>query len=163
MQFAADYPARVRSLAVVSSPVRARNTGGSADLGAFSNRVRDAGVRVWAAETQRARLGSAVPEAQVAWWTDFMAAADPRVCAEVTKVAGRLDISAALPRIEAPTLVITTEKSALASVEVVREWQQQIPHSELAVLPGDSYHVAAAEPDVCAERVLTFINRHAGE
>ena len=59
--------------------------------------------------------------------------------------------------------MITTEASALASVDVVRGWQQQIPHSELLVLPGDSYHIAAAKPDECARHVLAFINRHRGD
>jgi 3-oxoadipate enol-lactonase len=160
MQFAADYPARVLSLSVISSPVRAHNTGGSADLGAFADIVRDKGVRGWAAKTQRARLGSDARQTQVDWWTDFMAQSDPRVVTEVTAMAGNLDVSAALPKIQAPSLIVTTEKSALASVEVVREWQRSIPQSELQVLPGDSYHVAAAQPDACANLVLEFIGRH---
>lgn len=162
MQFAADYPARVRSLAIVSSPVRAHSSGG-ADLRGFASSVATGGVRAWAAETQRARLGSGVPEAQIAWWTDFMSASDPRVVGEVTAAAGKLDVTDALPHIQAPTLIITTEKSALQSVETVREWQRQILNSELLVLPGDSYHVAAAAPDDCAERVLKFIQAHAGD
>jgi 3-oxoadipate enol-lactonase len=160
MQFAADYPDRVRSLAIFSSPVRARGTGGQADLGSFSDQVKREGVRGWAAETQRARLGSAVPQAQIDWWTDFMAASDPRVVAEVTAMAGGVDISEALPRITAPSLIATTEHSALASVAIVRRWQQQTPDSELLVLPGDSYHIAAAAPDECARRALEFIERH---
>ena len=160
MQFAADHPRRVRTLAILSSPVRAHDTGGSADLGSFARRVQETGVRGWAAETQRARLGSAAPQAQIDWWTDFMGASDPQVCAEVTAMAGRLDISAALPRIQAPSLIVTTEQSALQSVDTVRSWQRQIPNSELLVLPGDSYHIAAAEPDECARRVLGFLASH---
>lgn len=162
MQFAADYPQRTRTLAVLSGPVRVHRTGGRVDLAGFSDRIRSIGVIGWAAETQRARLGSEVPEEQIAWWTSFMAATDPRVVLEVTKAAGQLDISEALPRIQAPTLVVTTESSALASVETVREWQRQIPNSELLVLPGDSYHVAAAKPDECTGHVLAFIGRHRG-
>jgi len=89
-----------------------------------------------------------------------MAGTDANVCAAVTDMAGRLDISPALARISAPTLIATTEHSALASVEVVRGWQQQIQDSELLVMPGDSYHIAAAEPDECAEQTLAFIGRH---
>lgn len=158
-QFAANYPEKTRSLAIVSGPVRAHNTGGRANLGAFADRVRAVGVRGWADETQRARLGSAVSEEHLAWWTNFMAEADPRVVTEVTTVAGQLDISTALPLIKAPTLVVTTQDSALASVEVVREWQEEIASSELLTLPGDSYHVAAAEPEACAQHVLAFIQR----
>jgi pimeloyl-ACP methyl ester carboxylesterase len=71
------------------------------------------------------------------------------------------DITDALPRIRCPTLVITTEGSALGSVEEVRAWQRMIPRSELLVLPGDSYHVAASDPDACARATLEFIRRAA--
>jgi pimeloyl-ACP methyl ester carboxylesterase len=159
MQFAADYPERTKTLAVVSGPARTHNTGGSADLSTFTDTIRRIGGRGWAAETQRARLGSAASDAQLEWWTDFMARTNSKVALAITEMAANLDISAELPKIQAPTLVITTEKSALASVEVTREWQTKIPNSELLVLPGDSYHVAAAAPDLCAEKVLEFIRR----
>ena len=71
------------------------------------------------------------------------------------------DITADLPRIQCPTLVITTEGSGLGSVEETRAWQPKIPRSELLVLPGDSYHVAASDADRCAEAVLDFIARRA--
>ena len=161
IQFAADYPERTRSLAVVSGPVRTRDTGGSADLTSFPDLIRSGGVRAWAAQTQRARLGTEAPEEQIAWWNDLMAATDPQVCVGVTAAAGRLDITGLLPRIQAPSLVVTTEGSALQSVEMVREWQRQMPNSELLVLPGDSYHVATARPDECARHVLAFITRQA--
>jgi len=57
--------------------------------------------------------------------------------------------------------VITTEGSALGSVETTRAWQQMIPHSELLVLPGDSYHVAASDADQCAQATREFIRRRA--
>lgn len=160
LQFAADYPERVRTLSVLSGPVR-RQPGGPSDRRVSEN-ISAKGLRAWVAETQRDRLGSVASEQQLAWWTDFMAASDERVAIEVTAVAGHLDISEALPRIKAPALIVTTEGSALQSVEVVREHQMQIPNSELLVLPGDSYHIAASSPDECAERVLSFIGRHSG-
>ena len=62
------------------------------------------------------------------------------------------DIRADLPKIACPTLVITTEESGLGSVDATRAWQQQIPDSELLVLPGNSYHVAATHADQSAQR-----------
>ena len=67
------------------------------------------------------------------------------------------DISAEIPKIKCPTLVITTEASGLASIEENRAWQQQIPGSRLLVLPGDSYHVALTDADACAKATLDFI------
>jgi pimeloyl-ACP methyl ester carboxylesterase len=159
LQFAASYPERTRSLTVISGPVRSSNTGGSADLHTFGPMMRTKGIRGWAAETMRARLGSEASEEQIEWWTDYMARTDQESCISVHEMVDALDISAALPAIKAPTLIMTTQGSALASVNVVREWQQLIPDSELQVIDGDSYHVAAVRPDECAERTLEFIGR----
>lgn len=161
MQFAADYPELTRSVSILSGPVRSRNTGGSADLTTFEEWVRSKGVRAWAAETMRARLGKEASDELMAYWTDFMARCDTTVCIEIQRMVAALDISEALPRIKAPVLVGTTERSALASVEVVREWQQGIAGSELVVFGGDSYHVAVVRADECAEKVLEFIQRRA--
>jgi pimeloyl-ACP methyl ester carboxylesterase len=68
------------------------------------------------------------------------------------------DISADLPRIACPTLVISTEGSALGSAEETRAWQQRIPDSRLLMLAGDSYHVAASDADRCARETLAFIS-----
>ena len=70
------------------------------------------------------------------------------------------DIRADLPKIRCPTLVITTDKSGLASVAETRSWQEQIGSSELLVLPGNSYHVAASHAERCAEVTLAFIQRY---
>jgi 3-oxoadipate enol-lactonase len=42
-------------------------------------------------------------------------------------------------------------------VDETRAWQQQIPHSSLLVLPGNSYHVAASHAERCATAALDFI------
>ena len=69
------------------------------------------------------------------------------------------DIRGDVPQITCPTLVITTEGSGLATVDETRSWQQTIPDSELLVLPGDSYHVAASDAVQCAQATLAFIER----
>ena len=55
--------------------------------------------------------------------------------------------------------MITTEGSGLASVEETRAWQQTISDSELLVLPGDSFHVAATDAERCALATFDFIGR----
>ena len=65
------------------------------------------------------------------------------------------------PKIVCPTLVITTEGSALGSVDETAAWQRQIPDSTLLVLPGNSYHVAASDADRCARETLAFIGSRA--
>jgi 3-oxoadipate enol-lactonase len=50
----------------------------------------------------------------------------------------------------------------LGSVADMRAWQEQIKGSELVVLPGNSYHVAATHADPSAAATLDFIARRGG-
>ncbi len=59
----------------------------------------------------------------------------------------------------AEELVITTDESGLASVEETHAWQQTIRNSELLVVAGNSYHVAASDAERCAQATLDFIAR----
>ncbi len=163
LQFAADYPEYTRTLTIASGPVRARRTGGTMDLRSISSGIQEFGSREWAAKTQRTRLGSDASEEQIAWWTEMMAEADPQVCIGVANLLTQFDLAPILNRIQAPTLLITTDRSPLQSVETVREVQRQIPKAELLVLPSDSYHIAAVQPDECAYHFLNFIKRQRGK
>src|SRR5947208_11888573 len=68
-----------------------------------------------------------------------------------------MELENELSRITAPTLIVTTQESGLQSVEAVERYAKKIPVSRVIVLPGDSYHIAAVEPDVCAGYALAFM------
>jgi pimeloyl-ACP methyl ester carboxylesterase len=151
MQFASVEPHRVLSLCLCGSPVRGSG-GGNADL------IRRKGVRQWAADTMRARLGSTASEAQIRWWTDaLMGTTNPRAALGAASARIAMDLEEQLPRITAPTLIVTTQESGLQSVEAVKEYAARIPNSRVVVLPGDSFHIAAVEPDLCAQHALQFM------
>jgi pimeloyl-ACP methyl ester carboxylesterase len=159
LNLAGKYPQRLLSLSVLGAPVEKRaRRAESAPAG--SNNVASVGMREWAARSQRARLGSAVSQEQIEWWTDFMGAADPDGFAGLGRIMGSLENFWQLKMIKAPTLVVSTEGSALGDEAAVREWAAEIPSSELVILPGDSYHIAASEPDKCAQIVLDFVQRN---
>ena len=120
------------------------------------------GVEPWARRTMAGRLGSNFPQAGVEWWINLMGRTPTSTQLGFMATIPTSNIVADLPRIQCPTLVITTEGSALGSVEVTRNWQRMIPRSELLVLAGDSYHVAASDADRCAQETLTFIDRSRG-
>jgi pimeloyl-ACP methyl ester carboxylesterase len=52
---------------------------------------------------------------------------------------------------------VTTKESGLQSVEAVERYAARIPNARVVVLPGDSYHISAVEPDLCAQHALRFI------
>jgi 3-oxoadipate enol-lactonase len=68
-----------------------------------------------------------------------------------------MELEQHLPRIACPTLIVTTQESGLQSVAAVDAYARQIPDARVMVLPGDCYHIAAAEPDLCASHLLKFL------
>jgi len=157
LQLAADYPDRVRTLAVFGTPAKG-SPGGKADLTSFPDWIRRDGVHGWAAATMPSRLGSDASPEMLKWWTDeLMGKADPSACIGYSGAAGAMNLEPLLSKITAPTLVVTTETSPLQPVSAARAYQEKIPKSRLLVLPGNSYHIAAVRPQECAMQTLNFI------
>lgn len=154
--FAARHPDRVLTLTVVGTPPPRRGVGRRPEL---MEEFEKQGVQHWARRTMAGRLGSRFPPEGLEWWIRFMGRTAVTTQLGFMPTIADADITDALPRIRCPTLVITTEGSGLGSVEEMRAWQRMIPRSELLVLPGNSYHVAASDPERCAQATLDFIRR----
>jgi 3-oxoadipate enol-lactonase len=159
--FAARRPERVKTLTVVGTPPPFR-AGAAESVPGLVRIFESEGVEHWARQNMANRLGSAFPPEGVEWWCKFMGRTAAATQIGFMGPIAAADITADLPKIACPTLVIVTEQSALGSVEDTRAWQRQIRDSELVVLPGNSYHVAAthAEPSVAA--MLDFLARRGG-
>jgi pimeloyl-ACP methyl ester carboxylesterase len=153
--FAARRPERMRTLTVIGTPPASRP--GAEVIPAHVKEFEERGMRDWARRTMGMRLGSDFLSEGVEYWIDYMSRTDLPTMIGFYERINFIDISADVPKIRCPTLVITTEGSGLASVEQTRAWQRQIPNSRLMVLPGDSFHVALTNPDACAKATLEFI------
>jgi len=159
--FAARRPERVMTLTVVGTPTPLR----AGALESVPELIRDFethGVEHWARQNMGRRLGSAFPPEGVEWWSRYMGRTAASTQIGFMGPIAAANIRADLPNIRCPTLVVVTEQSALGSVEETRAWQQQIPDSELVVLPGNSYHVAATHADQAAAATLDFLARRGG-
>jgi len=157
--FAARCPQQVLSLTVVGTPPPKWDRMG-AKAAHSTEELAKIGVEAWARKNMSKRLGSNFPAEGVEWWTRMMGRTATSTMIGFGETIPYTDITDDLPRIKCPTLVLMTEGSALGSVESTRAWQQTIPNSELRVLPGDSYHVAATDADRCAQETREFIQKH---
>ena len=156
--FAARHADRVMTLTVAGTPAPRRGVGPRPEI---VKEFETQGIERWARRSMAGRLGSSFPPAGVEWWIQHMARTAVSTQVGFFSTIADCDITDSLPRIRCPTLVITTEGSALGSVEETQAWQRTIPRSELLVLPGDSYHVAASDAERCAAATLAFIGRSA--
>ncbi len=157
--FAARRPDRIRTLTVVGSPPPVRTDAAADDLVARIREMDARGIEPWARRSMTGRLGSAFPAAGAEWWIKFMCRTAVSTEIGFVGTINVSDITDDMPKIKCPMLVITTQGSGLVSVEQTRAWQEQVPNSELVVLPGDSFHVAATDAERCAQATLEFIAR----
>ena len=145
MQFAADFPQRTRSLCVVSGPASVISIANPSPV------------------PQQDRLGSAASVEMVEYWNAMEKSAPAAGTQGLNAALSSFDLErdGVLQRIAAPSLIITSDRSALQSVEKVRKYQMAIRNSRLVVLQSDAYHIAVANPNECVANVLAFVREHA--
>ena len=158
LHLAARHPSRVKTVTVLSSPTRGEDGGDR--YRAWVEIIEKSGVEGWARETMAKRLGATFPPAGIEWWIKLMGKTASSTQLGFIGAVPKVDITQDLLNIQCPAQVITTQDNPLYAVEKVRAWQQKMANSELLVLPGESYHVAATDPVACAKAMLDFIARH---
>lgn len=160
LTFAARHGAHTETVTALGPVIRTASPGDT-DLGAFADELAEHGLRGWAESSMRDRLGSQVPDAQLAWWVDLFCRTDDRVTAEILTAVRGIDLEPLLGEIDAPAMVMVTEGNPMHGAEEMRRWVDEIPNGELVITPGDGYHLAASRPDDTARDVLGFLRRHA--
>jgi 3-oxoadipate enol-lactonase len=140
MQFAATYPKRTRSLVVASGP-----------FSSVDPKMESA--------SQQLRLGSAATREEIAYFDKLKDETSPDTRRGLQSILSAINVEKILPKIAAPTLIITSDRSALQTVETVLRYQPKIPNSRLLVLTSDAYHVAVANADECVTNALMFLNQ----
>lgn len=159
LKFAAEHPEPLKSLTVIGTPPAPRRSL-AATVKEWVAHIEKHGVESWARQSMRKRLGSQVPEAMIDWWSSLMGRTSRSTQLGFMRMVPTVDVTPELRRIQCPTFVITTTGSGLGSVEDTMSWQKLIPHSELLVIEGDSYHVAAVDADRVALAVAQFLQKH---
>jgi 3-oxoadipate enol-lactonase len=154
MLFSSEHPERVRSLTVCSSPFRFTDP-------YYKDSARKAetdGVLAWAQESMKRRLDPArVGPEFVEWYANEMGKTPLHVVVETHDALVGHDLSDALRRIKAPTLLLSAENRPGYTRGYVQEMEQLIPGSKLVVFPGTFGFVHHSEPEKCAETLLAFL------
>ena len=154
MQFATDFPERVRSITVCSSPFRFTDP---YYLDSARKAEKD-GVLAWARESMKRRLdASRVGQDFVEWYANEMGKTSLRVVVETHDALVGNDLSDVLRRIKVPTLLLSAENRPGYTQGYVREMEQLIPGSKLVIFPGTFGFVHHSQPEQCAETLLAFL------
>lgn len=158
-KFAALNPALVTTLTTVGAPVS-----GNASLGeripSWLAHIEKNGVESWARWTMPGRMGKGFPAHGSEYWAKLMGKTPITTQLGFIAAVPSVDVTSDLPALKCPTLVITAEDSNLGDIKTVETWRALIPDSQLLLLPGNSYHPAASDPDTCAIAARDFMLAH---
>ncbi|MBI2907245.1 MAG: alpha/beta hydrolase [Chloroflexi bacterium] len=157
MQFASEYPERLRSLTVCSSPFRFLDS----FYAESGRRVARDGVYPWARESMVRRLdASQVDPGFIEWYADQMGRTSQRVVVAAFEALVGNDLSENLRRIKTPTLLLSAENRAGYPDGYLQEMQKLIPGSEAVVFKGVTGFVHHSHPEKCLAVVLPFLEKH---
>jgi class 3 adenylate cyclase len=165
--FAASYPSRVASL-VWNRAVATRRWSPEDPWGQTPDELREEAAetrdlmgskglaRVWLEECAPSLAGDERLAAQIARLDrHFMA---PSTAADWIRVESETDVTAVLPLLRCPTLVLDHEQSATGAAQS-RYVQSKIPGAQLQLISGDPYALPYGDRAQIVDAVEAFIGR----
>ena len=166
MALAATRPARVRTLTLVSTPVRINSaTKETYALGRQSeaDAQREMGMQAWVAATNRTtRFPPDADPALLAWYEQEFAKNRADVQMAMSKLLHGADAASYLPRIAAPVLGLYPTAGPITTAEQEQLLTTNIRNLRMVHLPTSFHKVQLLFPAACANHLLNFVSRHDG-
>jgi pimeloyl-ACP methyl ester carboxylesterase len=155
---ALQRPERVASVTVSNAAYVGRRVG---QIGGWRDQFAQGGVRGWSDRMMECRFAPGALDADAAAW--FAAEQERTIPAAALAIADMLlatDLSASLPGLAPPLLVMAPTASPFVPLEVCTQLHELVPGSELEVFHGVRHGLPFSHADACAQRLLAFLARH---
>jgi 3-oxoadipate enol-lactonase len=156
---AAAHPERVASLVLCNTPTRiSEEIKGTYALDRESTAaaIRAYGVGEWCRRTLGYRLDiEHASELLRQWCIAEMDKTRPDIAAALHECFENIDVKPLLPRISTPVLLLSGDKSRIAS-EQQKILAATLPHSRLELFSGYGHGVNLLQPERCARSALDF-------
>lgn len=157
IHMAAHHADRLASITTVSA---AHRGGAIQRARALRDDVERLGMEKWSETlmTLRFHPGS-VSEAMARWFHDVQRRSAPHACADLVDMLVGADLTAALPAISVPMLILAPDDSPFVPVEQQVERLRAVPGSELQVIAGARHGLAHSHGPHCARALRDFLGR----
>ena len=163
---AALYPARVRTLTLVSTPAYLREPGAKASAAlrtASLQSVKESGVQGWAtSESRSMRFPDDADPGLVEWYASELARNRPEAAEAMARFAEKADTRAYLKQVACPVLGLYPSAGPITSGAQEKELTANLHDLRLVHLPADYHKVQLMFPATCAGELLHFISQHDG-
>jgi len=166
MAFAAEYPQRVRTLSIISSPVSMSEEDKQSALAGHPDRItalRAMGSRGWLEASNAGRRFPADTDPRLLAWTlDEMGQSDTEVLIAMFRFVSSVDAAPYLPRIAAPVLAIYPAAGVITKEEHTDALREHVRDLCLVRMPTMAHSLQIVSPAACASQVLYFAAQHDG-
>lgn len=166
MVLAAEHPARVRTLSLVSAPVSLNQKHQETFAVGFKSRedaLRSIGAVKWAALTNgTTRFPPGTDPGLLDWYANEMGKSDVEVMCGLYGLLRHASALSFLPKIKAPVLGLYPTGGPITSREQEEQLATGIPQMKFVHVPTAFHSVLTLLPATCATQVLHFAAAHDG-
>jgi pimeloyl-ACP methyl ester carboxylesterase len=157
IQFANDYPDRLASLTLCSTPYR-YNAPAQDQYRKWSQHLQRMSVKEWYLQGTELRFDPSKDDQQmIQWFADLVGQTDAGVVRAVLRFLPDVDVSALCTRITVPTLIIHPGQSLAVPLEDAQAMHQAIPGSRLVEYKSARHNVFITHGEECAQEMLRFL------
>jgi pimeloyl-ACP methyl ester carboxylesterase len=157
--FAAAHPERIASLVLCNTPTRISDEIRgiySLDQESTAAAIRAHGTGEWCRQTLGYRLDlEHASEKLREWCIAEMGKTRPEIAAALHECFESIDVRPLLPDIKAPVLLLSGDKSRIAS-EQQKIFAETLPRGRLELFAGYGHGVNLLQPERCARAALEF-------
>ena len=156
IELATTYPEHVRGLVVPGFWSNARAS--PVNRQEWIRLVEEEGAEAMLRASNNLRLPEGADPRQREWYIRQQARTPAWFMAALFRFNHDLDLTPRLPRIHAPTLLISGTQGQQGTLASAREACGSIPNCRLAVLEGMPFNVMSAAPNACVRETLRFLD-----
>ena len=157
IQFAHDYPERLASLTLCSTPYR-RSPALQAEINTWVEQLQRMSVKEWYRHCAARRFDPAKDDPRmIDWMVDLVGRTDAEVIRAILRFLPHVDVSALCARLTVPTLILHPGQSPFLPREDAQAMQQAMTNARLVLYEDARHYVFLTHSEVCAREMLCFL------
>lgn len=166
MVLSANHPERVRSLTLLSAPLRINETTQKMfafEFPSWQEALRELGSAGWAAKANMAtRFPPGTDPALLDWYAKEIGKSDVNVLIAMSRLASKVEAEPVISRIKAPVLGLYPTKGRFTTSGQEDVLKAKVPNLQLVHLPNQFHMIWVLAPAACAGHMLHFMAAHDG-